>query len=148
MDEVRSLVDPDGRYPAAGLRTVEKQALEMLHLLPGATLERTRDVIQIDFGGDSGIVVIVTPDAIELRLPTIEWTGGSYGPAESSRLWKRVEASESAIVEMPRLLAAARAARRQEFTRCRYCRAEYPPERMHSKNVCHGCAERHEGVVH
>jgi hypothetical protein len=73
---------------------VEVNADRVLAQLPKSTIERTRDCIQIDCGGKEGIVILVTPEAIELRLPTIEWTRGAYGPAASSRLWKRVEISK------------------------------------------------------
>lgn len=32
--------------------------------------------------------------------------------------------------------------------RCRYCGQQRTPGHMHSEDVCHGCAERHLGVVH
>lgn len=90
LDE-RQLIDPEERYPSEGLRRVEILALEILMLLPDASVERTRDAIQIESGGEKGIVVLVTPEAVELRLPTVEWTMGAYGPAGASTLWKRVE---------------------------------------------------------
>ena len=62
-------------------------AERVLVVLPGAMLERTRDAIQFDWGGEQGIVLLVGPEALELRLPTVEWTKGAYGPARSSRLW-------------------------------------------------------------
>ena len=83
--------DPDNRYPTDGPRHVDKLAERVLRFLPDATIERTRDVIQVDWRGEEGIVVVVTPEALEFRLPTIEWTMGAYGPEESSRFWKRVE---------------------------------------------------------
>jgi putative DNA methylase len=46
----RRLIDPDGRYSSDELRQFESSALQMLELLPGASVERTRDVIQINFG--------------------------------------------------------------------------------------------------
>src|SRR6187401_2737431 len=103
MFDDRSRIDPDGRYTAEGLTQVEARALEVHALLPDAVLERTRDVIQLDSGGERGIVVVVTPEALELRFPTIEWTQGSYGPALSSRLWKRVlwdKLEDGALVEI------------------------------------------------
>lgn len=40
-----------------------------------------------------------------------------------------------------------RAARARALTRCRFCREQNVPGHMH-EDVCHGCAERHLGVVH
>src|SRR5207248_10748573 len=127
--------------------TVEYHAQRVIGLLPGASVERTRDVFPIDYNGDEGIVVVVTPEALELRLPTIEWTAGSYGPAESSRLWKRRAWSRLSDSQLARLPAAAQQERRAQFQVCRHCHQSFPPERRISGDVRHGCAERHEGRV-
>jgi len=66
---------------------------EILRTSAESRIERTRDCIQINCGGEKGIVILVTPESIELRLPTVEWTC-VYGPAASSRFWKRVNESE------------------------------------------------------
>jgi hypothetical protein len=147
MAPARALIDPDSRYPSTGLRQVEEAALRVLDLLPGATVERTRDVIQIEFGGEAGLVAVVTCEALELRLPSVEWTMGAYGPATSSRLWRRVSRSRLGRKKLERLLLEARQARADEFSRCRFCGGEFPPERTIEKDVCHACAERHLGVM-
>jgi hypothetical protein len=85
MNDERSHIDPEGKYPSDGLRLVEENAAKVLNMLPAAVVERTRDCIQIDYGGNTGIVVLITAEAISLRMPTVEWTKGSYGPAPSSR---------------------------------------------------------------
>jgi hypothetical protein len=146
VNENRSRIDPHDRYPSDGLRSVEHNAQRVLGLLSDAVVERTRDCIQIDSGGDEGIVVLVTAEAIELRLPTVEWTMGAYGPAAASGLWKRISTSVS-DAELASMLGEAKDARQSEFVRCRFCEQRFPPERRHG-DVCHGCAERHLGVVH
>lgn len=93
------------------------------------------------------MVVLVTREALELRLPGIEWTMGAYGPAASSRLWKRVEWDKLCEDELPDLLAGLRAVRRGEFRVCGYCGGQFPPERMTETNVCDACAQRHLEVV-
>jgi hypothetical protein len=147
MDPDRNLIDPAGTYPADGFTQVESFAVKVLELLPEATFERTRDVFQIDWKGERGIVVVITPETMELRLPTIEWTMGAYGPAPSSRLWKRVKIDTLVDKNLLKLLLSARDARVKEFLVCRYCKRELGPERMHD-DVCHGCAEKHLGIVH
>lgn len=144
----RERIDPTNRYPAGGLLRVEALALMVLEYLPDAQLTRTRDAIQIEHGGEQGIVVLVTAEAVELRLPTVEWTCGAYGPAPSSRLWKRVraEALFDGKLELGSLLTRARDARAREFRSCKYCRESVAIEHRHG-NVCHGCAERYEGIV-
>ena len=148
MDE-RSYIDPEGRHPAEGLLIVERHALELQHLWPGAVLSRTRDAIQLDYGGEEGITVLVTAEALELRLPTVEWTMGSYGPAATSRLWKRVPWEQHIKPErLLELLEAALAERQAEFSTCRFCEQWLPPEHMHEHDICQSCAEKHLGVVH
>ena len=139
--------DPDNRYPTDGPRKVDELAARVLRFLPGARIDRTRDVIQLDWHGEEGIVVVVTPEALEFRLPTIEWTKGSYGPAESSRFWKRVEDKRLSESELGNLDQSAKAARRAQYRTCRFCGERYPPERRSEVDVCHGCAEKHLGIV-
>jgi hypothetical protein len=117
-----------------------------LSLLPTGGLTRTRDAIQIDWGGERGIVVLCTPEAMELRLPTVEWTCGPYGPAPSSRLWRRIQYEKLDRDGLKSLFEKAWEARKREFKRCKYCGEEYPPEHGFENNVCHGCASEHEGV--
>jgi hypothetical protein len=83
-------IDPRIEFPSEGLRQVERLALRVLKYLPLAEVTRTRDVIQLDDGGEEGIIVLVTAEKVELRLPTVEWTQGAYGPAYASCFWKRV----------------------------------------------------------
>ena len=73
---------------------------------------------------------------------------GSYEPAASSRLWKRVECHEMDDMELGFLLNDALKQRKKEFQKCNYCKRCIPPEYMHSDNVCQCCAEKHLSVVH
>jgi hypothetical protein len=138
---------PNEKYSYRCQSKVDKKAERVLSLLPESIIERTRDCIQINFGGEEGIVILVTPEAIELRLPTVEWTMGAYGPVASSRLWKRVQESEITDIELETLLNEAVKERQKEYKNCRFCKARFPPEHMHG-DVCHGCAEKYLGVVH
>jgi hypothetical protein len=140
-------LNPEGKYPSDGSLKVEINAKRVLNLLPTSTVERTRDCIQIDYEGEKDIVILVTPESIELRLPTVEWTMGAYGPAASSRFWKHIE-SKTTDEELENLLEEALKKRRSEFKDCQYCRNSFPPEHRHSEDVCHGCAEKYLGVVH
>jgi hypothetical protein len=146
----RLRIDPDARYGGEGLTRVESNALGLMRVLQVSRTERTRDAFELHLGDQEarGVVLIVTAEALELRLPTVEWTRGAYGPASTSRLWKRVTWRDDLTPERVRqLVDAAIAKRRAEFKPCRYCGREVPPEHRLGK-VCHGCAERHEGVVH
>ena len=127
----------------------EKNALTVKRLLHGATVERTRDVFQFDLDGneDGGVVVVVTAEAVELRLPTVEWTCGSYGPVATSRLWKRVKWSKLQDGQLEELIDAARRARQREFRPCKFCRKMFPPEHR-TGNACHGCSTAHLHIVY
>jgi hypothetical protein len=147
MTQDRISIDPDDLYPASGFRQVERNALKVLDLMPLGRLTRTRDVIQIDDGGERGLSVLVTAEAIEFRLPMVEWTAGAYGPASCTRLWKRYQFAALSDKRLASLIRAATEARRNEFISCRYCQRLIPTEHRNG-DVCHGCAERHEGIVH
>ena len=147
MNNDRTLFDPEDRYPAEGSRIVERNADRVIALMPEGRIERTRDFIQIDIGDERGIVVLVTPEAFEVRLPTVEWTCDAYGPAASSRLWRRVKAENISDEDLLGLLQKATEARAAEFKKCRYCGGLFPPEHRTGR-ACHGCASSHEGIVY
>ena len=115
---------------------------------PTAALTRTRDVLQFDVErGDSRITLLVTAEALELRLPTVEWPT-PYLPIPSTRLWKRVAWSRIGDDQaLQALIDGAFEARRREFVPCRFCHEATPAEHRHGR-VCHGCAEGHLGIVH
>jgi formylmethanofuran dehydrogenase subunit E len=158
MDDSTTILDPDGKYQAEDLRRCDRLALAVLDLLPEAVVERTRDVYQINHDGDEGIVVVITPEAMELRLPTVDWTHGAYGPVLSSRLWKRYEINtltdnkygEFQVSVLMDLLKQAQAERRKEFSICHFCGRNVPREHSLShegKVACHGCATEHLDIV-
>ncbi len=143
-------VEPGNRYPITKLRQFEMYALKIVEQLPGARAERAPDVIQIslgDFSDEKGLVLILTPEAIELRLPTIKWLG-PHTPVSSSQLWKRVEWDWSKEVDLAELVASAQNAQQQSFRVCKYCGKRKPPGWMFKKEICDSCAERHLGVIH
>jgi len=141
----RAQVEPEGKYPSQGLKVCEKLALRVLQHLPAATIEGTRDVIQINYAGEGGVVVLTTAEAIEIRLPTIEWTNGAHGPASSSVLWKRLK--DPTDEELCDALDKAIWARRRQFRKCTHCGKAFPPKRM-TLEACHGCASQHLGIVY
>jgi hypothetical protein len=143
----RENVDPKNEYPSECLRLVESNALRILKWRPDGRVERTRDVIQISYNDERGIVVLVTAEVFEVRLPTIEWTCGSYGPVDSSRFWRRIKVGDVSDDELNLILSKALKARQSQFKRCRYCGNSFPPEHRDS-DVCHGCAENILGIVH
>jgi hypothetical protein len=129
------------------VRQFEQRALEAFKLFPDAAVERTRDAIQINVREERGIVLLFTPDNLELRLPTVDWTQGAYGPVPSSVLWKRVKLTRLRGRQLYDLCHEALRARAAEYVPCRFCGREFPPEHRHD-DVCHDCAERELGIVH
>lgn len=101
----RHLVDPDGKYDFAGPSRVELVALQLLGILPRPCLERTRDVIQLEVQSEPGVILLVTADHVEFRLPTIEWTRGAYAPAPSSRFWQRIRVQSFGQFNLYRMIA-------------------------------------------
>ncbi len=148
-DALQKKLDPDGRYLSSGVRDLDEKALHLLSLLPEATVERTRDAIQIDVdvNADNGIVLILTPETLKLHLPSVEWTT-PYSPAPTSVLWKRIKWDRVTERELPGLIDDARKKRRSQYNLCKYCAEKFPPELRHSRNVCHGCAEEYLGIDH
>jgi hypothetical protein len=145
------LLDMGNDFVSEGGRLVEYNAARVLNLYPSAHVTRTRDAIQVDVRTDAdeerGVTVLVTPEAFEIRLPTIEWTMGAYGPVHSTRYVKRVGADGLMDTALADLLANAITKRDAEFIPCRFCGTPTPPEHRHGK-ACHGCSERHLAVVH
>jgi hypothetical protein len=120
-------IPPDAQRRAT---QVEEAAGRIAALLPDATISRTRDVVQVDSGGEDGIVVIVTPETFEFRLPVIEWTCGTHGPALSSRLWKRLKHRRLSDGALARLLQEAQQARQAQSSACCLCGDQFPPGRV------------------
>lgn len=138
----------------SGRTTVEEKAAVVMRALGQPSYERTRDVFQIYYGdGDDQISVIITAENIEVRLPQIEWTCGSYGPVLTSRFWKSISfkeleaRSEEDCKSIRELVENGVRARKRQYKKCKYCGEKFPPERMISSDVCHSCAEAHEGVL-
>lgn len=124
------------------LRQFERLADELQKdfLFPHCQMERTRDCIQITIPDeiyrktlgsdhDLGIILLLTPDHIEIRLPIVDWTQGAYGPVSSSRSWKRLKIddyatdrlSQEELTSLLDLITQGIEKRRKEFRRCRKC---------------------------
>ena len=139
---------PDLLGPNEAFRGFERLARRVLDLVPVGWHARTRDVVEIayDWEGET-YVVLVTPEAVELRLPSVDWVT-PYTPVKSSTLWKRVALSKVDESALPALIAAARDAYAKKLRTCRYCKEKFPPHHMTDDRTCHGCASKHERVVY
>ena len=68
------------RMDGMAMTQAEAHAFELCEFFPDAKFSRTREVIQFDVGGERGCGLLVTAEAVEIRLPTSEWTRGAYDP--------------------------------------------------------------------
>ena len=128
-------------------REFERLAQQVLKTVAGARCSRTRDAVEVCYECDGEtFVVLLTPDAVELRLPTVDWVT-PYTPVLSSKLWKRVALEKLQEGDLPKLIAGAGQAYAKTLRTCRYCKQKFPPCHMISRKTCHGCASKHEGVV-
>ena len=149
-DFEKELVDPEQKYTnhRTNLSQLEKNALRILNHLDGVLVERTNDSIQINYNDLKGIIVLVTSEAFEIRLPTIEWAGGAYDPVQTSDLWKRIEFDGTNDDKIQKLLNLGLDEQKKHIFMCKYCREYSHESQMHDESCCHGCAERELGVVH
>lgn len=153
LDWERKRVDPENKYAADGLTIVEQNALKVLNRWVTGTVTRTRDVIQIDYTesklptGEIAAVALVTAEALELRMPTVEPLA-PHVSIRTSKFWKRVEWSKVADDKaLGKLLNSILGARRRSFRACKYCGERYPPEQRFRVDVCLECATGYEGVL-
>jgi predicted RNase H-like nuclease len=143
----RRKVEPRRASRRTGSTAIEQNAARVQLLLPGGVVTGTTHVVEIALSGENGLIALVTAETIELRLPTVEWTAGTHGPAEASRVWKRLDIADLTDEALASEIALGRAVRKSEFSTCRYCGESVPVEHRTDPDVCHSCASRHEGVV-
>ena len=122
------------------------RAQALVGLDPDAELTQTPEGIQVRLNSHEEIVVLVTPEAFEIRLPTIKWTGGTHGPVATTRFWRRVRSASVDVARLQAVIKEASEVRRSEFCLCRFCGESFPIE-SRLDDVCHGCASQHLGVV-
>lgn len=114
---------------------------------PEGQVTRRPRKIEIAIEGDAGIVLWITSKQLEIRIPTVVWTGGTHSPVQTTRPWQVQPWSDLTQDRLQQMLVEAKEIRRSEFARCRFCGNLVPVEHRHD-DVCHGCAEQHLGIVH
>lgn len=142
--------DPFDDVPPLGNLPFERLATQLLQHLPEATVERTSEAIQLtigDFRDESGLVILLSPDAIEFRLPVLVWLG-PHEPANTSQLWRHIALNELTKTQLPELIAAAQNQQQQSFGNCKYCGERNPSGWMFSSDICESCALSELGIMH
>ena len=128
----------------------ERLADKAWRLLPQATVERTSEVIQLtigDFQDKSGLIILINPDAMELRLPVLSWIG-PHKSAQTSQLWERYDLEQIEEAQLADLITKAQVQQQGSFGNCEYCGQHKPKGWMHGEDVCQSCAERELGIVY
>jgi hypothetical protein len=126
---------------------------EIRELLPNPIQEETQldgDIILV--GGDPGEVIVrISGSKVSIAVFSIRWEGPHTPIVRPKQLaslnWKRLPASQI-IMALHILIDSAHEIRIEKFRKCERCGETIPPERMHDKQTCQTCAERHLGVVH
>ena len=132
-------------------RFFERVAIEILEQVCLARVKRLQDVIRIecDPHSDDGLILLLTPEAIELRYSVTDWPGPGV-PVASSKLWRRMLLEEFDVALLDDWLKQTVADRRATFRRCADCGREFAPEHsleLDGSAYCHGCAENNHGIV-
>lgn len=132
-------------------RPFEELADAVVRHWPDTVVGRLRDAIELHVPnpvlGSEPVVVLLTPEALEVRLACVDWTAGTHGPVPSSRRWRRVRLTAGdAPPDVIALVHESAFVREQQYQICQFCREWFAPEHM-ILQACHSCASRERGVV-
>ena len=113
--------------------------------------DRAFDGSTVFVGGEpEEVVVRVTQSLVEISEYRMGWDGPHTPVVMPETLaalhWQHLSAIDLSMI-LRELIEVARTSRGEQFIKCKYCGRELGPEHMHG-DVCHGCAEKHEGIVH
>ena len=153
----RTLIDPEGKYPfKGGFRRFELWGMKVLCALQDAKIERTHDLIQITQGSERGVIVLLTDDTIEVRLPHFRSAHTKKGMMEfylSSRLFRRIEGTEILRLDvrrdeqtLPTAIQEAIDTRLQEYSKCSCCGDNCANEKMEG-TLCEFCIWDQPGIL-
>ncbi|MEZ6048749.1 MAG: hypothetical protein R3C11_24860 [Planctomycetaceae bacterium] len=97
------------------------------------------------------VVIRISDDDVSVAVYAGGWTSPYTSVARPRQIgaikWRELyESSFSRILFT--MVQTATEIRRGEFRKCKLCKELKPPEWMHSKTVCQGCAQEHLGVVY
>ena len=112
--------------------------------------ETESGALRLIVGDPREVIVTIDDCTIEVAVFGVRWTGSHTSEIHPRSVgvlhWADFEHVQFEQL-LTTLLQAAQNARRAELGQCRYCGRLLGPEHMHG-DMCHGCAERHEGIVH
>ena len=112
--------------------------------------ETESGALRLIVGDPAEVIVTIDDCTIEVAVFGVRWTGSHTSEIHPRSVgvlhWADFEHVQFEQL-LTTLLQAAQNARRAGLGQCRYCGRLLGPEHMHG-DMCHGCAERHEGIVH
>ena len=136
---------------------VKERTLDIVRVVMGKPLreEASPDGTTQLIAGDPGeVVVTVSKERVSVFEYAIEWQGPGTPVERHAPLGDIRLAGLSGLsgTDLKRLLSAlvkvTRRRRRQRFRKCKLCNERNPPEWMHSRAICQGCAAQKLGVVY
>lgn len=98
--------------------------------------------------GDPALVLVgIRSDEVVIAEPEVRWSG--HTPVLQVRAESAVlsDPSQQTTAHLERAASAVADERLRRFHECVDCGESNPPEWMTSGRLCHGCAQRHHGVV-
>lgn len=133
---------------------VKERTLDIVRVVMGKPLreEASPDGTTQLIAGDPGeVVVTVSKERVSVFEYAIEWQGPGT-PVERHAPLGDIRLAGLSGTDLKRLLSAlvkvTRRRRRQRFRKCKLCNERNPPEWMHSRAICQGCASQKLGVVY
>jgi hypothetical protein len=102
--------------------------------------------------GRADAAVVIERGIDVYAVCTVETVWDGHTPTPALRV-RELVAAEPELIILERLEEActrARRARLRSFKKCQHCAKRFPPEHGSARDgcfSCHGCMERHEGVV-
>lgn len=132
---------PERKRRRSSWPEMDSRVQQILEHLPGAKVEYESGARQLRYCDSQGVGIILhlTAESLDLRLPAIRW----HGPAKysiESRRWKKVAWDDITDDDLPKLLAGALQARKDEYSTCRSCGQSLPLGYMYNEDVCYGCS--------
>ena len=97
------------------------------------------------------VVIRLSDDDVSVAVYAGEWKSPYSSVACPRQIgaikWRELSKSSFSRILLV-MVQTATEIRRGEFRECKLCQKLKPPEWMHSKTVCQGCAQEHMGVVY
>ena len=134
-------------------QSLRPAALDIVRAAMGGPLQEETGpdgTLQLVAGDPGEVVAQVADTNISILEFAIEWQGpsspvGQHIPVADVHL---PLAATDLKKLLGQLIALTRRRRRRRFRTCKFCNEHTPPEWMHARDICQGCAQQRLGVVY